>query len=122
MPVSEVSPGAGAAWDSDSSSGSENDPEEALGVVPNPAELVNIKPIKVSAGTPPLKARGGDVKAHRTTHETDAGQLRICAVTWNMCNRRFPGTWNLCWRRSRRRGERRGWTASDGVTVRHATC
>ena len=115
MPVSEVSPGAGAAWDSDSSSGSENDPEEALGVVPNPAELVNVKPIKVSAGTPPLKARGGDVKAHRTTHETDAGQLRICAVTWNMCNRRFPGNLEpMLAPLFGGEGERRGWTASDG--------
>ena len=112
MPVSKVSPGAGAAWDSESSSGSENEPEEAM--VPSPAELVNVKPIKVSAGTPPLKARGGDVTAHRATHKTDAGQLRICAVTWNMCNRRFPGNLEpMLAPLFGGEGERRGWTASD---------
>lgn len=102
-PVSKVHPPEDAPRASDGSSSSEGgDGDEAE--VPSHA---NVRPIKVSEAsdvpsrTPPRKG------------ETDAGQLRICAVTWNMCGRRFPDNLEpMLAPLFGGEGERRGWTAA----------
>ena len=101
------------AWDSDGSSGSsENDPTVVpFDPVPPPRLL------SVRSRAPATDGYNYDDTANTSGRKPAQKELRVCAVTWNMCGRKFPSNLEPMLAPLFGRGDDgdvvRGWSAAD---------
>lgn len=104
------------AWDSDGSSGSsENDPGAATVVPFDPVPPPRL--LSVRSRAPATDGYNYDDTASTSGRKPAQKELRVCAVTWNMCGRKFPSNLEPMLAPLFGRGDDgdvvRGWSAAD---------